>query len=346
MSLPPLTHHEIMAIVEPFTRGGRSVDLKASDRQQRQLAFKPKAVPIEPKAAPIEPMAVPAEPKAVANNPAGVQVDAPALHDVLLLDCASPDWARLTRVLTRTDGLQARVVARGRDVAALLPLVEAVPAERCFSSGPGWEIARSYGVESGEAPLLSHGEVRVDGLQFTLDVPVTRNIAGEISLTPVHPGGLELPQDVLAVMGWNWARLVPHRQGWTSRLRLRCRGEKRTQRAEAALMQAALHLSRTLAATPQQYHARHLAARWGVFFRRGIPTLNALLLLFSLIMLSRFDWGGSPGLWMLLYHVPTVLVALSFCMQELPQFEIPPIPRRLTSPGWQPVPPASSPVVA
>jgi hypothetical protein len=323
MSLPPpLTHHEIMAIVEPFTRGGRPVDLKASDRQQRQLAFKPKA--------------------AAADTPAGAQ----ALHDVLQLDCASPDWARLTRVLTRADGLRARVVARGRDVAALLPLVEAVPAERCFSSGPGYEIARSYNVDAGEAPLLSHGDVRVDGLQFTLDVPFTRNISGEITLKPAHPGGLHLPQDLLAVMGWNWARLVPNRQGWTSRLRLRCRGATRTQRAEAALLQAALHLSRTLAATPQQFHARHLAARWGVFFRRGIPTLNALLLLFSLVMLSRFDWGGSPGLWMLLYHVPTVLVALSFCLQELPQFEIPPVPRRLTAPGWQAMPPAAAPVAA
>jgi hypothetical protein len=321
MSLPPLTHHEIMSLVEPFARGGRAVDLKASDRHKRLLVFKARAG---------------------ADEPAGS--DAP--QDVLQLDCASPDWARLTRVLTRSDGLQARVVASGDDAAGLLARVQGVPAERCFGSGPGFDIARSYSVDAGEAPRLLHGEVRVDGLLFTLDVPVTRNIAGEIALTPAQPGSLELPQDLLAVMGWNWARLVPHRQGWTSRLRLRCRGDRRTQRAEAALMQAALHLSGTLAGTPQQYHQRLLAARWGVFFRRGIPTLNAVLLLFSLIMLSRFDWGSSPGLWMLLYHMPTVLVALSFCLQELPQFEIPPIPRRLTAPGWQPAPAAAAPLAA
>jgi hypothetical protein len=51
-------------------------------------------------------------------------------------------------------------------------------------------------------------------------------------------------------------------------------------------------------------------------------------------------------LWMLLYHVPTVLVALSFCLQELPQFEIPPIPRKPSTTGWQPAAPASSPIAA
>jgi hypothetical protein len=337
MSLPPLTHHEIMAIAEPFTRSGRSVDLKASDRGRRVLAFKARSAENAAGNAPRDAADVT---KASFNEPAD------ALHDVLQLDCANPDWARLTRVLTRADGLQARVVGSGRDVAALLMLVEAVPAARCFSSGAGFDVSRSYDVEAGEAPRLSRGEVRVDGLGFTLDVPVTRNIAGEITLTPASPGGLDLPQDLLAVMGWNWARLVPNRQGWTSRLRLRCRGDKRTPRAEAALMEVGIHLSRTLAATPQQYHQRHLAARWGVFFRRGIPTLNALLLLGSLLMLARFDWSGSPGLWMLLYHVPTVLVALSFCLQELPQFEIPPIPRKPSTTGWQPAAPASSPIAA
>jgi hypothetical protein len=43
--------------------------------------------------------------------------------------------------------------------------------------------------------------------------------------------------------------------------------------------------------------------------------------------------GMSP--WMLLYHVPTALVALSFWLQELPQFEIPPLPRRSSAATWR-----------
>ena len=42
-----------------------------------------------------------------------------------------------------------------------------------------------------------------------------------------------------------------------------------------------------------------------------------------MLVSPRLDVGETPGLWLMLYHVPTVLIALSFCLQELPQFEIP-----------------------
>ena len=38
---PPLTHHDIIALVEPFSRQGRQVDLAGSDRTARKLLFKP-----------------------------------------------------------------------------------------------------------------------------------------------------------------------------------------------------------------------------------------------------------------------------------------------------------------
>jgi len=37
----PLTHHEILALVAPFARRGRRVDLAASDRVARRIAFRP-----------------------------------------------------------------------------------------------------------------------------------------------------------------------------------------------------------------------------------------------------------------------------------------------------------------
>ena len=40
MTAQPLTHHEILTLVEPFTRRGRHVDLAASDRLERRLVFK------------------------------------------------------------------------------------------------------------------------------------------------------------------------------------------------------------------------------------------------------------------------------------------------------------------
>ena len=37
----PLTHHEILRLIEPFTRRGRHVDLSATDRIERRIVFKP-----------------------------------------------------------------------------------------------------------------------------------------------------------------------------------------------------------------------------------------------------------------------------------------------------------------
>ena len=47
---------------------------------------------------------------------------------------------------------------------------------------------------------------------------------------------------------------------------------------------------------------------------------------------------------MMLFNIPTLLLALAFSMQELPRFEIPPWPRRLDASAWpllQPTPPES-----
>ena len=220
MPLPPLTHHDIVGLVEPFSRQGRHVDLAASDRQNRRLVFKPQA---------------------------GAEPALDGMLETLQLECLNSGWHRLTRVLTRADGVQARAQAQGRDLASLLAQVNAVPHQRHFSSGPGYLIARSYTLDPGEAPTLSIGTLFVDGLQVTLDVPALRKIAAEVTLSPALPGSMQLPEDLLAVLGWNWARLVPNRQGWTSKLRLRSRGAQRTRHAEAALERAASHLVQTLA---------------------------------------------------------------------------------------------------
>jgi hypothetical protein len=310
MPAPPLTHHEILGLVEPFTRRGRHVDLAASERQERRLVFKPPA-------------------------------DTPAeLREDLQLECLGTGTRRLTRRITRADDLQATLHAQGPDVAALLAQVEAVPAAQLFVDGSGFTIARDYALDDAgpgrpSTLTLMQGRVHVPGLVLTLAVPGVRNVAGNITLVPAVAGALVLPEDLLAVLGWNWTRLVRSREGWTSKMRLRGRAELRHRRAEAALAQAAAHLARTLAEPPAAFHERWFAARWGVFFRRGIPTFTAITLLLALAALAHLDGDRAPGLWMVLYHVPTLLVALSFCLQELPRFEIPPWPRRPRAAAWR-----------
>ena len=41
MSSQPLTHHEILRFIEPFSRHGYQADLGASQRLDRRLLFRP-----------------------------------------------------------------------------------------------------------------------------------------------------------------------------------------------------------------------------------------------------------------------------------------------------------------
>ena len=42
MARHPLTHHEILGLIEPFTRRGLHVDLATSNRIERRLLFRPR----------------------------------------------------------------------------------------------------------------------------------------------------------------------------------------------------------------------------------------------------------------------------------------------------------------
>ena len=233
MPPPPLTHHQILGLVAPFSHSGRRVDLAASDRLARRLHFQP-----------------------VQHAADG---ETPALTETLQLDCPEGGHHRLTRLLAPDAGPPATLQAMGSDLARLLAEVDAVPRSRHFQAGPGWHIARSYTLvptAHGGTPLasFSQGDLWLDGLQFSLRVMDVKNVAGDITLRPAPDERLDLPEDLLAVMGWNWVRLVPATEGWTSKLRLRGSGTARTQAAERALLQAAQHLSAVLAAPPARYH--------------------------------------------------------------------------------------------
>ena len=91
MPTPPLTHHQILGLVEPFTRSGRQVDLPASDRLARRLHFKP-----------------------VQHAASG---STPALTETLQLECHESGNHRLTRVLQVADGPGATLQAMGTDLA-------------------------------------------------------------------------------------------------------------------------------------------------------------------------------------------------------------------------------------
>jgi hypothetical protein len=333
MATIALTHHEIVELVEPFARRGRHVDLAASDRSARKLVFKAIATPGTPGA-----LGAPGEP---ATAPA-----VPSLHETLTMDCHDDGRFIVERTVTHASGLRASLQAAGPQPGELLASIEAIAPSHHFRFGEGFVIARSYEFWSPGAGdtrfsasqlFLSHAVAQVDGLSFVLTqrLPRWKNVAGEITLTPASGARFDLPEDLLAVLGWDWARLVRKPEGWASKLRLRGNALRRSRTAEVALEQAAQHLVRNFAEAPARFHERHWLARWGVVFRRGIPSLTALSLLAGAVSLVFFADPGNAGAWMALHYVPVVLLALAFSLQELPQFEIPPWPRRSPAKRWR-----------
>lgn len=300
-AVPPLSHHDILPLAAPFARRGLKTDLAASRREERRLLFRP----------------------------------ADGAHHFELADAGGGRW-RLTRRLEWTPGVASEIVADGTDVAALLAALEALPLALHGHAGEAWVVARDYELDDG-VPRLVQGRVHVHGLVLTLGVPRGAKLAASVHIVPTGTWP-RLPEDLLAVLGWNWARLVDGREAWTSRLRLKARGSARTARAEQALQQVAAHLAQSLAHPPAEWHARHRGARWGVFFRRGIPSFTAIGLIVAVTMPASLDWKPATATMLLLYHVPTLVVAVSFMLQELPRFELPPWPRRLKGERWFPDP--------
>jgi hypothetical protein len=60
-----------------------------------------------------------------------------------------------------------------------------------------------------------------------------------------------------------------------------------------------------------------------------------VLLALGLWGVSRVAVGNETGAWVLLLHVPTAMLAIGFSLQEMAQFEIPPLPRPLTGAAWR-----------
>ncbi len=322
MPTPPLTHHEILGLVEPFARRGRQVDLGASDRAARRIAFRP------------------------------VEHTDPALREELQLDSLGTGSFKLTRTLTHPGGARATLLGSGDDPAVLLARFEHVPLQRHFDVEAGLVIARSYqfetfaGRNAGDPAaarvILRRGEARLDGLQLAFDIPLVRGVSAEITLTPAAGESLALPQDLLAVIGWDWARLIRKKDVWVSRHRLRGDGQRRTDGAERALRQAVSHLQAVLAAPPAAFHPRFALARWGVVLRRSIPTLTALGMIGGVLILPRLAPDQDPGVFLALHYAPIALLAVAFGLQELPQFEFPPLPRPLRHGDWHQGPPAAA----
>lgn len=317
---PPLTHHEILGLVEPFTRRGRHVDLSASNRIERRLVFKP-------------------------IMHAGETPDGDGVSDILQLENPRSGVYRLTRLLT-LKGATAKLITEGQDPADLLARIETVPPQRQFQLVAGMPIARSYRLEAsadmpadGAPPMrmvLTSAEARLENLTLALKAETGKGYPAEIELSPQSDDPPDLPDDLLATLGWDWKVLRRRGTGWTAALRVPRREPDRSRRIEVALERTVAHLARILTEPPRRFHERLVRERWTVVLRRMTPLLLSVALIAGGFGLMFVDIPQGSLMQMLILNSPPLLLVMVFGMRELPRFEIPPLPRPSNAPSWFP----------
>jgi hypothetical protein len=322
----PLTHHEILTLIGPFTRRGRHADMAASRRAARRLLFEPIEHP----------------------PPAG---GLPGLREVLELEVSERGGCRLTRTLTPTgpcaseDHLRATLTAAGRDPEALLEQIERFPLARHFARYDGVLLQRSYrlrpdgagGGAGGAAAwpaVLTDAQAQVRGVKLEVDADRSRGMPIHLRLTPPAGRKLAIPQDLLAVIGWDWRPVDDYIRHWRGTIRVARREPARTADIEAKLGLTVSHLAETLSRPPAEFHRQHQGQRWRVALQRAIPLLVALGMIAATPLVRLLPMGEGSLLRMLVFHAPPLMLVAFFLFSELPRIEIPPLPRPLRQGGW------------
>ena len=320
MDASPLTHHDILALVEPFVRSGIAPDLAASDRVARRVAFRPRPVQ-------------------------AAEAALSALTETWQLDSPEPGRVRLERRLHTPQGLQAQLQAEGADAATLLRAALAVPAARHFHVAADVVAALTLRLAEGAAePVLRHAQAHVGGLELHMKVSGVGGYPAELELlrTPAAPA--HLPHDLLAVLGRAWDHLGEVGRGWVGRVSLRGEEPRRSREALARLDELLGHLARTFAEPPARFHPRHRAARWLVALRSALPWLGCAAIVGGALLARRE--GGHAVLALLANVAPPLLMILFFVRREMPRIGLPRLPRALDARAWTPVEPASARVAA
>ncbi len=329
--LAPLTHHEILALVEPFVRAGLAPDLAASDRAARCVAFRARQV----------------APDGLAQLPP--ELAAQPLTERWGLDACEPGELALWRELAWPQGPAARLEGRCPDgspaeLAALLDAMRGVPPGRLFVQVPAPAGVGTLGAltqrlvrrgEPGRAEpglVLKAAQAQLGGLTLRMSLSGVGGYPAEIELLRPQAAPLRLPPDLLAVLGRAWEPLTELSRGWVARVTVRGEEPRRSREASAHFALALAHVAATLAEPPARYHARHRAARWAVVGRGLTPWLVGLGVV-AVALWARRN-GGSSVLALLANVAPPLLMGLFFVRREMPRIALPRWPARLADDAW------------
>ncbi len=323
----PLTHHEILTLVGPFTERDRHLDMAASQRAERRLAFK------------------------TIEHPAPA-AGLPALLEDLALIVSERGGFRLIRTLTPLDEagsgspLSATLSAAGKDLGVLLDQIEHFPMARHFRVYDGVRLQRSYWLDqdkpkdgeqsAGWHPLLVNAKAEVHGVTLELDANRVASLPAKIRLSAPAGQQLQIPGDLLAVIGWQWRALGDYMSHWRGSIRVSKREPKRIHDIEDKLARTVRHLAATLSRTPADFHHQYNAQRWRAAVQRGTPMLVAVGLIVATPFIARapLQDGGSM-LQLLVFHAPPLmLIAFFLGFNEVPDLVLPRIPRPLKQTSW------------
>jgi predicted nucleic acid-binding protein len=174
-----------------------------------------------------------------------------------------------------------------------------------------------------------------------MEVSRVKGVAAELRLQPLDGAAAPraLPEDLLAVLGLPWSRLVLRGGVWRASVVLRGGGAARSADAESRLLTTLQHLAAVLAAPPGTFHDRFRAARWRASARRGVPLAVCLGLIGASAAVPRLELGTDSVFRMLIFNAPPLLLLWMVAMRELPRIEIPPLPRRPAPDAWTPATP-------
>lgn len=325
----PLTHHQIIHIAAAFAERGHVLDPGSSCRMTRRLVFKPH----------------------VYDNVA----DGFRIKACLLLENPWRGTYRLSRDLVLPNGLVSRLTVSGPDPLDLLRTTEAIPLERGFVFGARFILAKSHAHEpfgwssspvEGEDRLALKGAVaKVAGLTMLFDMPEVAGYPAKIRITSSTSEAIELPNDVLAVLGPDWRPLRAIDGGWTTTMRVRGREPRRSARSEANIERAISHVAQALMQPPRSYHEGRTLARWWVQIRNALP-----LFFWAAVALAIFHLSFVSMSWVAVTLAAAPLLAfllLGLPFLEWSRISLPQRPRRsIAASWWHPADDAGKPPAA
>lgn len=316
----PLSHHAILALLHPFTAAGWSVDLAASDRAARRLAFKPAAH----EAGATHPALT--ETRELQDGPRGWQLTRRFSAGLGAAGVSDADG-------DATTALTAEVLAEGGEPPELLAAAAALTPAQLFTREGA---ALALRCTPGQPALLRAAVARVAGLELRCTVSGVKGYPAEIMLTRAEGDTRRLPDDLLEVLGRGWSRLVPVRTGWQTSVMLQGAGAERSADAQQRLAQTLAHLAQVLAEPPLRFHQRFRLRRWRIGLLRGVPLALGVALVG--VAYSLRDTGGRAEalLGALANIAPPLLMAMFFLRREMPRIELPRLPRCPRPTSWQP----------